>query len=73
MADFFAVRIEEEGLYDDLKTLLTTLQLPTPLPALERLKGIAAGAPDCNTFIEGVKAGDMFPTMRDLLTKVRLG
>ena len=73
MADFFAVRIEEEGLYADLKTMLNSMKLPTPLPALERLKALAASEPDANAFIEGVKKTNDFTTLRDLLVKVRIG
>ncbi len=73
MADFFAVRIDEEGLFDDMKAMFAAMKLPTPLPALDRIKVIAANATDANTFIDGIKDGDLFTPMRDLLMKVNIG
>ena len=73
MADFFAVRIDEEGLYEDLKTMLNKLKLPTPLPALGRLQVAANASSDANVFIEEVKKTNDFTTLRDLLVKVRVG
>jgi hypothetical protein len=72
MADFFAVRIDEEGLFDDLKSLLANLQMPGPVPAMNRIKAIAASAADATAFISAIKQADLFPTMRDILMKVRL-
>ncbi len=73
MPDFFAVRIDEEGLYEDLKTMLNKLKLPTPLPALGRLRDAANVSADANAFIEEVKKTNDFTTLRDLLVKVRIG
>ncbi len=72
MADFFAVRIDEEGLYGDLQTMLDKITLPTPLPALDRLKANASSLPDSNAFIEAVKKTDDFTTLRDILMKIRV-
>ena len=55
MADFFAVRIEEEGLFDDLKTMIASITPPTPVPALDRLKAITAKSDSPTTFIDAVK------------------
>jgi len=73
MADFFAVRIEEEDLYEDLRKMLVKIKLATPLPALDQLKAIAARSPDVTAFIEAVKQADLFTSMRDLLMKVKIG
>jgi hypothetical protein len=72
MADFFAVRIEEEGLYDDLRAMLANLQLPAPVPAMDRIKEIASSSADATAFIEAIKQADLFPTMRDILMRVRI-
>ena len=72
MADFFAVRIDEEELYSDLQSMLRALQLPETNPALEKLKVIAADAADATAFIDAVKEADLFPTMREIITRVRL-
>ena len=73
MADFFAVRIEEEGLYPKLQELVAKIKLKTAPPALTRLQNIAASSPDPNTFIDGIKERDLFPSMRDILTKIKVG
>ena len=72
MADFFAVRIDEEELYDTLQVMLAKIQLAQTVPALEKLKVIAAEAPDANAFIEAVKEKNLFTSMRDILTKIRV-
>ena len=72
MADFFAVRIEEEGLYDKLRVMVAKIELPTPPPALIRLKAIVAKSPDPTTFIDAIKEANLFTSMRDILTKVRI-
>ncbi len=72
MADFFAVRIDEEELYDTLRVMLTKIQLAKKVPALEKLKVIAAEAPDATTFIDAVKEKNLFTSMRDILTKIRV-
>ncbi len=73
MADFFSVRIEEEGLYDDLKKMLEAIQFPTPVPAMDRIKAVAARAENAQAFIDGVKETDDFTTLRDVLMKVKFG
>lgn len=72
LADFFAVRIEEEGLYGDLQQLLAKIKLAQPLPALGKLQAMAAASADTNAFIEAVKQGDLFTSMRELLIKIRI-
>lgn len=73
MADFFAVRIDEEELYEDLRKMLASIKLASPLPALDKLKAIAQSSGDATAFIEAVKAADLFTGMRDLLMKVKIG
>ena len=73
MADFFAVRIEEEGLYSKLRALLVKIELPQPVSALDKLKAIATASPDSTTFIDAVKEANLFPSMREILTKIRVG
>ena len=72
MPDFFAVRFEEEGLFDDLKTMLAKVTLPTPMAQLDRIKAIAAAAPNHTAFIDGIKEGDLWTTLREILTKVKV-
>lgn len=72
MADFFAVRIDEEGLYDKLRVMLVKLELPQPVSALEKLKAIATASADITTFIDAVKEANLFPSMREILTKIRV-
>ncbi len=72
MADFFAVRIDEEGLFDKLKVMLAKIELNAPMPALDKIKAIAAASADHMAFIDAIKEANLFPTMRDILTKIRV-
>ena len=72
LADFFAVRIEEEELFDKLQVMLAKIKLPTPLPALDKIKAIAVRSPDPTAFIDGVKQANLFTSMRDILTKIKV-
>ena len=73
MADFFAVRIEEEGLFGDLKKMLAAIQFPTPVPAMDRIKAVAVRTDSAQEFIDGVKETNDFTTLRDVLIKVKFG
>jgi hypothetical protein len=70
MPDFFAVRIDEEGLYDGLKQLIAKLKLTVPHPQFDRIKQISAAAPDSTAFIEAIKREGLFVPLRDILTKI---
>jgi hypothetical protein len=70
MPDFFAVRIDEEGLYDGLKQLIAKLRLAVPHPQFDRIKQISAAAPDSTAFIEAIKREGLFAPLRDILTKI---
>lgn len=70
MPDFFAVRIDEEGLYDGLKQLIAKLKLAVPHPQFDRIKQISAAAPDSTAFIEAIKREGLFVSLRDILTKI---
>jgi hypothetical protein len=72
MPDFFAVRIEEEGLFEQMKLMIAKLRFPTPLPALDRIREIAAAAATPIEFVDGVKAQNLWSTMRDILSKVKV-
>jgi hypothetical protein len=71
MPDFFAVRIDEEGLYDKLQELIRKLKFPQPMPQLDRIKQVAAASADCNTFIENVKTNNLWTSLREFLSKLR--
>jgi hypothetical protein len=70
MPDFFAVRIDEEGLFDGLRQLIAKLKLAVPHPQFDRIKQISAAAPDSTAFIEAIKREGLFVTLRDILTKI---
>jgi hypothetical protein len=70
MPDFFAVRIDEEGLFDGLQQLIAKLKLAVPHPQFDRIKQISAAAPDHITFIDAIKREGLFVTLRDILTKI---
>jgi len=73
MPDFFAVRIDEEGLFDGLKQIIARLNLATPPPQLDRIKSIMAAASSSTQFIEAIKRENLFPILREIITKLRVG
>jgi hypothetical protein len=68
--DFFAVRIDEEGLFDGLKQLIARIELKAPHLQFDRIKQIGATASDATAFIEAIKREGLFVTLRDILTKI---
>jgi hypothetical protein len=72
MPDFFAVRIDEEGLFDGLKQMLARIKLAGPHPQFQRIQQIGAAAPNATAFIEAIKQENLFTTMREILTKIQL-
>jgi len=72
MADFFAVRIEEEGLFDKMQVMLAKISPATPVPVLDKIKASAVRSPDSNTFIEGIKEANLFTSLREILTKIKV-
>jgi hypothetical protein len=72
MPDFFAVRIDEEGLFDGLRQLIARIKLPSPHAQLDRIKQISAAASSATTFIEPIKRENLFTTLREILTKIQV-
>ena len=72
LADFFAVRIEEEELFGTFQQLMTKIKLPRPLPQLDRIKMVLADAPDVSSFIEEIKRLNLWTMLRDILSKVKV-
>jgi hypothetical protein len=69
MADFFAVRIEEEELWGSLQQLIAKVQLPTPMQQIERIKQIAGVSTSPTDFIDRVKAENLWQALKTLFTK----
>jgi hypothetical protein len=72
MPDFFAVRIDEEGLFDGLKQLLAKIKLSVPNAKFDRVKEIGAAAATSNDFIEAIKKENLFAPLREILTKIHV-
>lgn len=72
LPDFFAVRIDEEGLFTSLRDMLARLKLPTPLPQLDRIRQIAKVAESSTAFIDSIKGQNLWTTLRDVLAKVQV-
>ncbi len=72
MADFFAVRLDEEKLFDAMRRLIAGIKPPKPVPALDKIKELSAAAPTATAFIEAIKKENLFPTLREILTKVKV-
>jgi hypothetical protein len=70
MPDFFAVRIDEEGLFDGLKQLIAKIKLAAPNPEFDRIKQITAAASDATMFIEGIKRENLFVPLRNVLSMI---
>jgi hypothetical protein len=72
MPDFFAVRIDEEGLFDGLKQMIARIRLSSPHAQLDRIKQLTAGAPSAVEFIEAIKRENLFAPLREILTKIQV-
>jgi hypothetical protein len=72
MADFFAVRIDEEKLFEPMKQLIGGIKPPKPLPPLDKIKQAAAAAATAAAFIDAIKKENLFPTLREILTKIKV-
>ncbi len=72
MPDFFAVRIDEEGLFDGLKQLIAKIKLQGAHPQLDRIKQASAAAPNANAFIEAIKRENLFTILREILTQMKV-
>ena len=72
MADFFAVRIDEEKLFDAMQRLVAGIKPPKPVPALDKIKQLSAAAPSASAFIDAIKKENLFPTLREILTKIQV-
>ena len=71
MADFFAVRIEEEGLWAKLQELLTRIQMQSP--HIASVKTMAKEAANAVEFIEKVKQDNKWDWLRNMLVRLNLG
>jgi hypothetical protein len=70
MADFFAVRIEEEGLWNKLQELLFKIQTQSPIAYIEKLKQLARASSSPDDFIEKVKGANLWNNLKDLIAKI---
>ncbi len=73
MPDFFAVRIDEEGQFEGLKQLIAKIKLAQPNPKFDRIQQISAAAATATDFIEGIKKENLFPILRTIITKLKVG
>ena len=73
LPDFFAVRIDEEGLFDGLKQVIAKVKLATPNAKFERIKQVSASAATATDFIEAIKRENLFATLREVLSKIHVG
>ena len=71
MADFFAVRIDEESLGDKLKELILRIQLDSA-PATA-VKQMAKATSTTTEFIDQVKQANKWDWLRNLLVRLNLG
>jgi len=72
MPDFFAVRIDEEGLHEQLRVLIAKIKAPTPIPGLTTIQQIAGECADSTSFIEGIKGKNLWSTLRQILTRLQV-
>ena len=72
LPDFFAVRIEEEGLFAQLQQLLGKLKFAKPVPQLDRIRQIAQASSDATAFVESIKSQELWPMLREILSKLQV-
>ncbi len=72
MPDFFAVRIDEEKLFGKVQEFIGKVQLATPMAQLDQIKELAVDAANAAAFVDGIKAGNLWQTLREIMTKVKV-
>ncbi len=70
MADFFAVRVDEEELWAKLQELLTRIQLPSP--HIAGVKQMAKDSTTATEFIDKVKQDNKWDWLRNMFLRLNL-
>jgi hypothetical protein len=70
MADFFAVRIEEEELWTSFQALITSIKTQTPIAYITKIKQFAKESPTPTAFIEKIKSENLWVKLKELLSKI---
>jgi hypothetical protein len=70
MPDYFAVRIDEEGLWNTLQELLSRIRPQPPVASIDRMKQVAKESSTANDFIEKLKEENLWTRFRDLVSKL---
>ena len=72
MPDFFAVRIEEEGLFGQMQQMIARYHFDKPVPQVDAIKQIAAASSDAVSFTRTINERNLWTTLRELLSKVKV-
>ena len=72
MPDFFAVRIEEENLFGAMQEMISKISFPKPMAQLDAIKQLAAASPDAASFTKAITDRNLWATLRELLSKVKV-
>jgi hypothetical protein len=72
MPDFFAVMVEEEGLWNSLRQLLSGIQGAARGSALDKIITIAGEAKSAGDFMEKIKAVNLWLPFKELVTHLQV-
>jgi hypothetical protein len=72
MADFFGARVDEEGLWNNLQQLLAGIRSPGPNTPLDRIKQAAAKAATAVQFTDSIKDVNLWPPLKDLMSRIQV-
>ena len=72
MPDFFAARIDEEGLWNPLRQLLSGIQPAAPNATIDKIKRIASEAATASDFIEKIKAVNLWLAFKELVVRIQV-
>jgi len=72
LPDFFAARVDEEGLWSPLQQTLSRIQQSPPNAIIEKVKVIASQAASASDFIEKIKSAKLWLELKELVARVRV-
>lgn len=72
MADFFAARVDEEGLWSRLRLLLSGVQPTAPSTTIGKIQRLAVESATAADFIEKIKAVKLWHELKELVLRIQV-
>ena len=72
MPDFFGARIDEEGLWNALRQLISGIRSPAPNSPVDKLKQAAVKAATATAFIDLIKTVNLWLPFKELVSRIQV-